>query len=313
MGLFGCLLLSWTQGAPLALSRPERFLASPATWVEDLSAFGATLTAGPNFGLERLARSDGVGRGCRPFPMRKWVVGGEPVEWDTLQSVARRLAPLGIELEAFSPAYGLAEATLAVTMVRPAEAPRARTVGERTVTSVGHPLRGVEVTLDGGEIVVRSPSLASGYAGDPGLTAARLGGGRLRTGDTGILDDSGALYVTGRLDDMIAMGGRKIHAREIEATLARVGGVRPGACALVDADRDRRRLVVLAEPARDATDLRGVARAAVDAVRTQHGIRVDDCWIVPGGTIPKTPSGKLQRYRCRELVERDELDVLASA
>jgi fatty-acyl-CoA synthase len=334
MGLFGCVLLSWTHGMPLALGAPERFLASPASWVADLSDFGSTITAGPNFALERLARSARAARARDPFPMRKWVVGAERVEWWALETVASLLAPLGMRLDAFCPAYGLAEATLAVTMVRPSERPAAISVdaealaggrveevqpGGRgtTLTALGRPLRDVRVEAGSGatrEIVVASPSLAAGYVGAPEATAERFVGGTVRTGDIGFLGPDGALYMAGRADDMISVAGRKIHARDLERALDSSAGVRPGACVLVDGERDgRRHLILLAEPAKDVTDAAPVARALTETARSVLGIRVDDCWIVPAGTIPKTPSGKIQRYRCRELVERREVDVLGRA
>ena len=61
MGFFGCLLLSayWT-GAPLILSSPQRFLLGPQSWFGDCADFGATLTCGPNFALELVAKTAGL-------------------------------------------------------------------------------------------------------------------------------------------------------------------------------------------------------------------------------------------------------------
>jgi fatty-acyl-CoA synthase len=185
------------------------------------------------------------------------------------------------------------------------------------VVSTGRPLQGVEVEVaaargEVGEIFVRSPSLAEGYVNDPTLTAQRFVDGRVCTGDLGVLDEAGELYVIGRVDDMISVAGRKIYARDLEQALDAEAGVRPGASVLVDtAAGGRQRLVVLAEPAKGVTDFAPIAKRISDIARTRLGVRIDDCLIVPGGTLPKTPSGKIQRHRCRELVTTGELPIMA--
>jgi len=319
---------------PLVLSSPQRFLRSPTTWLADCAAVQATITAGPNFALGLVSRAASVARSLRPFPMRKWVIGGERIDWTTLQRLGSMLAPLGIPVRAFNPAYGLAEATLAVTMVRNDEDPSVTEVDSGALfdvdggppshgthpidaVSTGRPLAGVEVEVDAapgavGEILVRSPSLAAGYVNDPALTAERFVDGGVRPGDLGFVDEAGELYVIGRVDDMISVAGRKLYARDLEHALDFEKGVRPGTSVLVDAaDSDRQRLVVLAEPAKDATDYAPIVARIGAVARARLGVRIDDCLIVAGGTIPKTPSGKIQRHRCRELVTAGDLTVLA--
>ena len=93
--------------------------------------------------------------------------------------------------------------------------------------SVGRPLPGVEVRVVGedgapldagpGELLVRSPALAHGYAGDPELTAERFRGGWFATGDLGELGGDGALFLRGRRDDQLNVGGTKVDPREVEA------------------------------------------------------------------------------------------------
>lgn len=330
MGLFGTLLMSWTSGMRLALSTPQRFLSAPKTWLKDMSEFGATMTVGPNFALALLARSARSSASLKPFPMRAWVVGGERVEWDTLERASAALAHLGVGMRAFNPAYGLAEATLAVTTVRPDEEPTVLEVPHDALgvfgsdgaaplrlASAGRPLAGVELEIAApagqvGEITVRSPSLADGYHHDPEQTARRFVDGGLRTGDLGLVDASGALHVVGRVDDMIAVAGRKIHARDLENALDGDVGVRPGTCVLVDVrSGEGTRLIVLAEPAKGVTDYPGIARRISEVARKRLGVRLDECVIVAGGTIPKTPSGKVQRYRCRQLIEAGKLPALS--
>ncbi|MEK9677956.1 MAG: class I adenylate-forming enzyme family protein [Rhodospirillaceae bacterium] len=102
-----------------------------------------------------------------------------------------------------------------------------------TAASTGRPVPGAEVRVidpDGGvddllpagelgEIAVCGASLAAGYLNNPALTAERFSGGWWRTGDLGVLDDAGRLFVKGRVDNQINTGGIKVRAEEIEAAL----------------------------------------------------------------------------------------------
>jgi acyl-CoA synthetase (AMP-forming)/AMP-acid ligase II len=324
MGLFGCVLLTYWTGHRLVLGTPQRFLAQPHTWLDDCARFGATITATPNFGLDIAARV-GARRPSGPFPMRRLVVGGDRVEPATLARAAEALGPERVRRTALAPAYGLAEAVLTVTMAPEGEGARIAAVdaaaladgevrdpgpGARPValTSAGPPLPGIELSVLGGgedrtgEIVVRSPALASGYLGAPELSAERFTREGLRTGDIGFIRD-GELYVTGRVDDLMSLGGRNVYARDLELALGQVAGVRPGACAVVDVHGSgaTAQVVALVEPQDPSADLPALARQLSAATREAAGVGIDECLFLPKGRLPKTPSGKVQRFRCREL------------
>lgn len=334
MGFFGTLMLDYSKGLGGTIGPPERFLRSPRTWFEDCAATQATLTVAPNFALELAARAAKV-KPPERFPMRNCILGGERIEPSTLEKALDMLGPSGLTETSLAPAYGLAEAVLAVTLTPASEAPRllsvdADTLAEgrvepvdepgpsqrlQTLVSSGRPLPGVEVRIedDGeqGEILIRSPSLASGYAGDPETTAERFVDGELRTRDLGFVHE-GELFVQGRLDDVLVVGGRNVSALDLEARVCAKAPVRPGCCALVDVTRDGGvDLVALVETANDAPEPQRTAAAVRDAAMSTAGVRVDECIILPRGTLPKTPSGKIQRFRCRELVGSDGLPAEA--
>jgi fatty-acyl-CoA synthase len=174
------------------------------------------------------------------------------------------------------------------------------------VTSTGRPMPGVRVRIDGpgevGEILVRSPSLATGYLEDPARSARTFAGGELRTGDLGFMRD-GELYVIGRDDDMMSIGGRNLNASEVESRLCQDHPLRAGGCVLVDVhDRGRKRLVVVAEPESEELDFTAMARAMRTTAASSSGISVHECVFLPRGSLPKSPSGKVQRFRCRQIV-----------
>jgi fatty-acyl-CoA synthase len=336
MGFFGTMMLDYAMGLGGRIGTPERFLRSPRTWFEDCAETQATMTVAPNFALELAARAAQV-KAPEPFPMRNCILGGERIETSTLDRALEALGPSGLDGSSLAPAYGLAEAVLAVTLTPAGKAPRLLSVdadaladgrvepldhddgspGAQTFVSCGPPLAGVELRTDGegqqGEILISTPSLASGYAGDPQTTAEHFVDGELHTRDLGFVHD-GELYVQGRLDDLLVVGGRNISALDVEARVAGTAPVRPGCAALVDVPRDGKvELVLLAEAKDDAPEPERTAAAIRDAAISVAGVRVDECVILPKGTLPKTPSGKVQRYRCRDLLASESLPAEAQA
>jgi acyl-CoA synthetase (AMP-forming)/AMP-acid ligase II len=336
MGFFGTLMLDWAKGLSGAITPPERFLRSPGTWFEDCARTQATMTVAPNFALGHAARAAETKPPDR-FPMRNCILGGERIEASSLQTALEVLGPSGLESSALAPAYGMAEAVLAVAVTPAGKAPRLLTVDSdaladgrvepmddpgpsqpvQTLVSSGRPLRDVEVRTDGeseqGEILIRTPSLASGYAGDPQTTAQHFVDGELQSRDLGFVHE-GEVYVQGRLDDILVVGGRNVSALDLEASARNSAPVRPGCCAVVDVSRDGKvELVALAEARDDAPEPERTAAAIREAAMSTGGVRVDECIILPRGTLPKTPSGKIQRFRCRELVSSGSIPAGAQS
>jgi O-succinylbenzoic acid--CoA ligase len=157
----------------------------------------------------------------------------------------------------------------------------------------GHPLEGVELRLDAGEILVRGPMLFRGYRDDPVRTAAALRGGWLRTGDLGRLDPGPRLVVLGRRDDLIVTGGVNVHPAEVEAVLAAHPAVAEvGVRGLPDPRWGQRvaAWVVPRDPAAPPTlaELRAFALERLAAAKAPR-----ELLLVP--SLPRGPSGKLLR------------------
>jgi fatty-acyl-CoA synthase len=334
MGLFGCVLLSWTTGMRLAVGTPERFLRKPLTWMDDLVAFDATIAAAPNFALALAARRARTRPPAGRLQLKTMVLGGERIEWSTLREAEETLGLHGLELAAMTPAYGLAEATLAVTMKHRGVLPRVAAVdtealhagalverglaerGVSALVSCGPPVDGVSVRIDSdgggpvGRICIKSPALSSGYLGDPVQTRRQIVDGELRTEDLGFLLD-GELHVVGRLDDVIPVGGRNVHTRDVELAVSGCEGVRAGCATLVDLPGDALpQLVMVCEAQADATNLTHVADGLASKAFDAAGVRIDECVFLRPGALPKTPSGKIQRFRCRALVEHGSKAVV---
>lgn len=333
MGLFGCLLPACAYGGDLFLSSPERFIRSPRTWFEDCMETGATMTAGPDLALRVAARAAPTVRSSLPLRLEHIVVGAEPIHMATLDAAFKGYADAGLREKSFLCAYGMAEATLAVTAIHRDEAPSAvdlekdalatgvvelvtdDTDDSISITCVGRPLDNVSVALAPGprgalsEILVRSTSLASGYFEEPERSAAQFVDGAFHTGDLGFMHE-GRLYVVGRLDDMISINGRNVYASEVEAAMASLDAIRRGCCTIVDVRREREAaLVALVEVVDESADLQKVAAKMSRVAARVAGMRLDECLFLPKGGLPKTPSGKIQRYRSRALAMNAELEV----
>ncbi len=354
-------------GGHSTLMSPTAFVRRPLRWIQALSdgsRHGQVVTAAPNFAYEWTAQ-----RG-RPAPGADvdlsnvvMIIGSEPVSIDAIRSFTAAFAPYGLPRTAFSPSYGIAEATLFVADIAPTEEPSVVYL-DRTQLGAG---RAVQVAADApdavaqvscgqvarsewavivdpeteaelpdgrvGEIWVQGDNVGRGYWGRPDETRRTFGATLrtqlergshadgsaldrtwLRTGDLGLFLD-GALYVTGRIADLVRVAGRNHYPQDLEATVAaaspmvRRGYVtafavpahEPGVEAGVEAGVDSGRLVIVAE--RSAGTSRDDPRPALEAIRAavsdRHGVAVSDVRFLPAGAIPRTTSGKLARRACR--------------
>ena len=334
MGLFGCLLYCWSFGYDFYLSTPERFTFAPRTWFGDAAAVGATLTAGTNTALFLGARAAAATGLREQLRVRACIIGAERIDWATLRFAVDSLAPSGFSSEALLAAYGLAEATLAVAGTPVHEAPRCVSVdsvaladGEvhevedsdpaaTRVVSTGRPCPGVELLgmRDDAlaELRVRSPSLAVGYYADPAQSAERFEDGVLRSRDLAFVRE-GELYPVGRTDDLVVVAGRNVYACEVENAVGALDGARRGCCTLIDRGGDAgARMTLLMELHEDCRDRERLAAEAAELAMVKAGVALDDCIFLERGTLPKTPTGKIQRHRCRALLESGRLRPLAA-
>ena len=169
-----------------------------------------------------------------------------------------------------------------------------------------------------GEIWVRGESVAQGYWQDEEKTRhsfeaylygdEKLGGREgpfLRTGDLGFIED-GELFVTGRIKDVMIIRGRNYYPQDIERSLeAAHPAIRASGCAAFSVEQQGgERLVVVCEVKRThlrSLDAKAVSTAIRQTVSALHDLQVYAALLVRPGAIPKTSSGKIQRYRCRDL------------
>jgi acyl-CoA synthetase (AMP-forming)/AMP-acid ligase II len=234
MGLVGGLLSPMLSGNPLVLLHPACFLMRPASWLEALSAHRGEMTGCPNFALDMCTsrvRDRDLEKARVDLSSVRFVYNGaEPVSPATVQRFEERFARFGLRPGVVQPAYGMAEASLAVT-ARPPGAPlKLREVDGSAVVSVGRPLGDFQIRIadeEGhevargvtGEILVRGSSVSPGYHDDDEATRERFRDGWLCAGDLGFLDEDGDLFVTGRKKDLIIVNGRNFYGHDLAARL----------------------------------------------------------------------------------------------
>jgi acyl-CoA synthetase (AMP-forming)/AMP-acid ligase II len=319
MGLIGCLLTPVDQQRDLWLLEPADFIRDPARYLACFSAPGAAMTAMPPFGLDYISRrlSPESLAGSDFSNWRALIVGAERIDIDVLDRFMALMGPFGFDRRALLPAYGLAEATLAVTGLPLPEqfatvpvAPRLVSLGEpitstgeqvQQVVGCGRGLDGVTVAVFDeageplpdrhvGQIVVRGASVAEGYAsseGSTGLTEWR--DDMLWTGDAGFMD-GGQLFVIGRLGDAMKVRGRTVFAEDIESALVEAGVPRLRLAVLLGSSVRGATAVVLLERPEDGWT--AVAEATLRRITEGVSTVILD---VPRRSIYRTTSGKPKR------------------
>ncbi len=330
MGLFS-LLSALVHGMPLSLWRPREFIRRPMEWLRQFAAARCTTTTAPNFFYDILADAarEGVPDDIDLSAWRVAVNGAEPVRPRTLAAFTEAFASCGLKPGLLRPAYGLAEATLLVSMVPPGETPRSLRVqrshtslgtgvrfaagddpGGRTVVSCGRPVPPLRLRLrdrdgqdcpDGvvGEVQITGPSVTSGYLGIERSAQPFTRDGWLRTGDLAFLWE-GDVYLVGRVKDMIVIRGVNYYPEDVEEVVRGVPEARGLCAAFAWADEEDERIVVLWE-----TQLGAEASAAANGtirrrIREHLGLDAVDVVAVPPRTILVTSSGKVRRAQTRE-------------
>lgn len=343
MGLVGFCLLPMTTGMKLVLGAPQDFLARPLRWMEWISTYGGTATAGPNFSYVLATRA--LNRSKETLDLSKLRIalnGAEPVDPASVRAFVEAGERHGMRPGAVFPAFGMAELAIAGSFPTPmdglvtdivdsqalendqvatpveADHPNAREVVRlgkavpglvfRIIDPVSGAVRG---DREVGELQISGTSLTSGYYNRPEANDELFEGGWLRTGDLAYLVD-GAMYMCGRIKDLIIVGGRNVYPQDIERSVGEVEGVRAGNVIAfgIPGRKGKETVVVVAESRSE--DHEGVVAAVKAMTLKAVGVPSHDVVLVNPSTLPKTSSGKLQRSLCRKQYEAGDLLLLTA-
>lgn len=278
------------------------------------------------------------------------VNGAEPLSAATLYHFADKFAESGFIIDNFHPAYGMAEATLYVVGGRRDQAAVIRCYDKEQLknncaTRAPHNAAAVELVGSGavqndavvivdaatltplhdgriGELWINSNSAGKGYWGKPQQSADVFGhvladypGRRFfRSGDLGFID-GGELFVTGRIKEMIIVHGANYYPHDIEriAKTAHADLAPLMAAAFVNNHSDHEGLTLAIEcpPKWDAAQLDAVMLDIRGLISAEFQLKLDNIYLLPVGSVPRTTSGKIQRKLCSEKIASGELLPIA--
>jgi acyl transferase domain-containing protein/acyl-CoA synthetase (AMP-forming)/AMP-acid ligase II/acyl carrier protein/SAM-dependent methyltransferase len=341
-GLVEGLIQPLYNGTPCYVMSPLAFLKRPLRWLQAISKYKATHTQGPNFAYDLCVRRIKSSK-CEGLNLSSWLcagIGAEPIKPEVMRKFYECFKNYGFRWHTFSPAYGLAEATLVVSSIGIGKEPvilqldgevleqgkveiaSSTTLNIKKAISCGSLLQETQVAIvkpnklnqckpdEIGEIWVSSPGIAQGYWQQRKATQEVFQGQLrntgedyfLRTGDLGFLQD-GELFITGRIKDLIIIDGVNHYPQDIEWTVEESHSlIRPNHCAAFSVDVDgEEQLTVIAEIQRQPNNINEVVDAIRQSISESHDIGVYAIALTKKGVILKTSSGKIARRASRKL------------
>ena len=345
MGLIGFHLTPFVTDVEHHLMPTALFVRRPQLWLSAAGEKKATVLCSPNFGYRHFLKTFKSDKAAALDlkSVRILFNGAEPISVALCEEFLIALSPHGLPRSAMFPVYGLAEASLAATFPEPEKGYStisvrrdALAVGTKTeprtaddpdastLVLVGNPVSGCELQIadgarnrlpDGtvGHVLIRGDNVTRGYYLDAATTAATItADGWLDTGDLGFLS-TGGLAITGRAKEILFVSGQNYYPQDLEAVIEKNAGIELGKVAICGV-----------RPQNAATDdvlafvlYRGelaqflpTVKAVRKAVNEHIGIVVSH--VIPVSRMPKTTSGKIQRYLLADAYQKNEFaDAIA--
>ena len=343
MGLVGCFLSPIANQVSCDYLRTEHFARRPLAWLDLVSRNpGNTLSYSPTFGYDICARRiSSQSHVSERFDLSRWRTAGNGADMirpDVMQCFVNAFAPAGFKASAFTPSYGLAEATLAVTVMPPGEGIRVELVEEerlsgqprnlerparyRAIVNCGKALPGMEIEIRGengrakgdhqvGKVWCRGKSVMHSYFRNEEATQDCLVDGWLDTGDMGYMV-KGYLFIVGRAKDMIIINGKNHWPQDIEWAVEQLPGFNHGdiAAFAIETETGEEAPAVLVHCRVSDPEERIKLRDQIaDKVRSVTGMA---CVVelVPPRTLPRTSSGKLSRAKAKRLYLAGDIEPI---
>jgi fatty-acyl-CoA synthase len=341
MGLVGCMLSPIANQVSVDYLKTEDFARRPLAWLDLISRNkGTSLSYSPTFGYDICARRiSSQSHVSERFDLSRWRIAGNGADMirpDVMQGFVNAFADAGFKASAFLPSYGLAEATLAVTLMPPGEGINVELVEEerlsgtprdlsrparyRAIVNCGKPMKDMEVEIRGengkpradhqiGKVWCRGPSIMHSYFRDEEATRECLVDGWLDTGDMGYMAN-GYLFIVGRAKDMIIINGKNHWPQDIEWAVEQLPGFNHGdiAAFAVETESGEETAAVLVHcRVSDPGKRLALHEQIREKVRSVTGM---NCVVelVPPRTLPRTSSGKLSRAKAKRLYLSGEIE-----
>jgi polyketide synthase PksJ len=343
MGLIGVHIKDMIACIDQYIIQTQLFIESPLLWIEKTSEHKITLLYSPNFGYKLFLKC------YNPEDKRDWDLssvrliynGAEPISGGLCNEFLDQMGVYGLKRSVMYPVYGLAEATIAVAFPFPGEEYIFHTLNRNhlrigqtvvdtfkedknaiTFMDVGYPIYDCYVRIceddnnDLGEnrigyVQIRGGNVTSGYFNDIAATERLITtDGWLNTGDLGFLRNK-RLTITGRAKDVIFVSGQNYYSQDIERVAEGVEGIELGkivANGIFNKNLGSDDLVLFVLFEEEPVKFIPLAAALKKTINEKLGIEVTE--IIPVTSIPKTSSGKIQRFRLSERYVNGDFDLL---
>ena len=346
MGLVGCFLSPVANQVSTDYMKTEDFARRPLAWLDVISAAdGTVISYSPTFGYDICARRiSSQSNVSDRFDLSKWRLAGNGADMirpDVMQAFVDAFVDAGFKASSFLPSYGLAETTLAVSIMPPGEGIQVELVEEteltghpgapdrpiryRAIVNCGRAVKDMTIEIRDenhkpladkniGKVWCTGPSLMKEYFRDKESTDACLVDGWLDTGDMGYLSN-GYIYIVGRAKDMIIINGKNHWPQDIEWAVEQLPGFKAGdiaAFSVTTPGGEETPAVLVQCRTTDEIERAKLREQIRDKVRSVTGM---NCVVelVPPRTLPRTSSGKMSRAKARNQYLSGEIQPYAIA
>ncbi len=339
LGMIGCHLTPLVYNTDQLNMHTSLFIRRPTLWIKKASEEKVTVLQSPNFGYKYFLSY------LKPEMVSDWDLsnvriifnGAEPISIDICNEFLDALVGCGLKRNSMFPVYGMAEASLGISFPKPGEdlittyldreflsvGVKIREVDKddpRCVSFVdeGYPITDCQVKIcddDGntidentiGHIQIKGKNVTKGYYNNKAATEKTItSDGWLKTGDLGYIRN-GRITVTGRAKDIIFINGINYYAHDLERIAEAVKGCETGkvaVCGLTCQDTNSEKVIAFVLFKKKVEDFIPIVKELRSLIKSQVGIEIND--IIPVKSIPKTTSGKVQRFKLEEWYEKGE-------
>ncbi|KAE8561283.1 non-ribosomal peptide synthetase [Paenibacillus polymyxa] len=330
MGLIYNHITPLVAGVNQYIMPTSLFIRQPVLWIKKASEHQVSIISSPNFGYKYFMQF------FKPEKVKNWnlskiraiINGAEPISPELCDTFLDKLAPFGLKRTTMRTSYGLAEASVAVA-IPPIDTEYITVYVDRKHLNIGESVLEVDKTFHNalpfvvvgqsldyceiricddedaevadrviGHIQIKGENVTKGYYNNEDSTSKLLTlDGWVRTGDLGFFRE-GQLVVTGRAKDIIFVNGQNVYPHDIERIAEEVEGVelnRVAACGVRVNGMESEEIVVFVVSKKTIEKFSPIASQLKKHLYRHGGWAVHD--IIPIKQMPKTTSGKLQRYK----------------
>ncbi|MBL6448227.1 amino acid adenylation domain-containing protein [Fulvivirga sp. 29W222] len=342
MGLIGFHINPLFIGMNHYLMPTNLFVRRPALWLDKVTQHKVSILCSPNFGYRYVLKHCNVTEdsGWDLSSVRLLYNGAEPISVQLSSDFIEALTKFGLPRNAMCPVYGLAEASLAVSISNLEDEVISYdfdrdllNFGDQVVVvqksdhsvsfvNVGKAINDCQVRITNddneevgdeviGHVQIKGDNVTSGYYNNQEATkSAIVEGNWLRTGDLGFVKD-GSLYITGRVKDIIFVNGQNFYPHDIERVAEQIEGIELNKIAVVghfNPEKQKEEVVAFVFHRGGLDKFIPLLKELKSFINTNVGFELDR--VIPVKDIPRTTSGKLQRFKLLQEYKNGEFEQI---